>query len=77
MHSPQSLLHPHGLSQPFSRRSLLARSAMGLGSLALAGVLQDDQRLALAEVDQVASDVVQSEQDEDDISMASAIGKTS
>ncbi len=58
MHKPHTMPNPHTLvtPQPFSRRSLLARSAMGLGSLALAGVLQDDQRLALAEVDQVASD---------------------
>ena len=32
-----------------SRRSVLTRSALGLGSLALAGVMQDDDRLAAAE----------------------------
>ncbi len=34
--------------QPLSRRSILTRSALGLGSLALAGVLQDDDRSARA-----------------------------
>jgi hypothetical protein len=32
-----------------SRRSLLGRSALGLGSLALAGVMQDDDRLAASQ----------------------------
>lgn len=32
----------------FSRRSLLTRSALGIGSLALAGVLRDDDRLVAA-----------------------------
>lgn len=34
---------------PLDRRSLLTRSALGLGSLGLAGVMQDDDRLVAAE----------------------------
>ncbi|MEZ6080285.1 MAG: hypothetical protein R3C56_32830 [Pirellulaceae bacterium] len=46
MHNPLDL----------SRRSLLTRSALGIGSLALAGVLGDDDRLVAADESQIMTD---------------------